>query len=105
MGCGYLPPLAGSIPVQPWEHPGRRVGADERNDQKRLHLPVCVGYTRSLPEVVEASWAHSYWDRGELSQFCEGQSTPELRDAINELAIAYSEVSQWMTDNPAPPKK
>lgn len=105
MGCGYLPPPADEklrLYVNPWDHHGRTKRADERDETGKLHLPVCVGYVRSLPEVVEATWAHAYWEKGELTQFCEGQSTPQLRDALNEYAVELGAMRAWEADNPPP---
>lgn len=102
MGCGYLPPPPSNIPVRPWDGSslGREIRADERDEKGRIRLPVCPGYVCSLPEVLEASWAHEYWKNGELTQFCEGQSTPQLRDAIHILASEQSQAQAWASKNP-----
>lgn len=99
MGCGYLP---ASDRARAWDGTslGRIVGADERDENGKLHLPVCPGYACSLPEVIETTWAHSYWEKGELAQFCEGQSTPALRDAMGEYAIECSRAESWALKNP-----
>ena len=99
-GCGYEPPPP-NIRIDPWDHGGRDRRADERDDRGRLRLPVCPGYACSLPEVVETSWAHSYWEKGELSNYCDGDApTPMLREAINAYAIECSAVIEWESRNP-----
>lgn len=102
MGCGYLPPAPEGVPVGAWDGTslGRERGADELDDKKRVRLPVCPGYVCALPEVVEASWAHAYWEKGELTQWCEGQSTSELRDAIELTAMEQAAASAWASANP-----
>lgn len=103
-GCGYLPPPPENLRpyVQAWDGTslGRTIESDERDENKRVRLPVCPGYVCSLPEVLETSWAASYWEKGELSQFCEGQSTPQLRDAIHTLLSEQAAVSEWSSANP-----
>ncbi len=106
LGCGYAPPpdekLRPHVERSVWDHEGRRIREDERDERGRLHLPVCPGYVCTLPEVVEATWAHSYWEKGELTQYCEGQSTPALRDAIAVYAIEVAAMNRWAQDNPPP---
>lgn len=101
IGCGYLPPLT-DRPVDAWDGTslGRVRQADELDERKRVRLPVCPGYACSLPEVLEVSWAHAYWEKGELGQWCEGQSTADLRTAIELLAMESAAASAWALDNP-----
>lgn len=99
LGCGWEKPDP-RIPVRPWDHPGRDEAKGERDDSGKLHLPVCVGYVCTLSEVTEASWAHEYWKNGELGQFCEGQATSVLRDAISIYAVEQSKARAWSTKNP-----
>lgn len=102
MGCGYLPPAPENAPVSAWDGSslGRQLGDDERDDKRRVRLPVCPGYVCGLPEVIEASWAHVYWEKGELTQWCEGQSTSTLRDAVELLAMEQAAATAWASDNP-----
>lgn len=100
MGCGYELPMTGLRPAIPWEHPGYSLYADERNEVGRDRSPVCAGYVCALPEVVEVSYAASWQRNGELTQWCEGQSTPGLREAIAILNGEYSRVESWASDNP-----
>lgn len=93
MGCGFAPPPPPGTPVDAWEHPGRSPAPDEPM--------ICVGYVARMPEVAEATWAHSFWSKGELSQFCDGEnSTPALRQAIAEYESEQAKVTQWESDNP-----
>ncbi len=111
MGCGCLPPPSEKMRVHVertvWDGSsyGRTRNADELDENRRVSLPVCPGYCTKLPEVVEATWAHEYWKNGELTQFCEGQSTAKLRSAIHEYAIELSRMESWAAKNPAPEKK
>lgn len=102
LGCGYLPPLPPDKPVNAWDGTslGRDRAADELDEKRRVRLPVCPGYVCSLPEVLETSWAHAYWEKGELSQWCEGQSTAELRTAIEVLSMESAAASMWSMENP-----
>lgn len=100
LGCGYLPKLPPNVPVIPWDHVGREISSSERDERGRLRLPVCPGYACSLPEVIETSWAHSYWEKGELAQWCEGQATPALRDAVGVYAIESANAAAWESRNP-----
>lgn len=87
--------------VQPWDHPGREQQADERDENGRLHLPICPGYVTALPEVTEASHALAWKRDGELTQWCEGGiATPGLRAAMDILSVEYSRVEKWAYENP-----
>ena len=86
----------------PWDHPGRVRDPGELDERQKIRLPICPGYLCSLPEVIEASWAHSYWENGELSQFCDGgAATKQLKDAMSAFAIARSKATEWSMKNPA----
>ena len=106
MGCGYLPPpsekMRPYVAASVWDGSsmGRVPGADEKDDKGRVRLPVCPGYVCGLPEVIEASWAHAYWEKGELTQWCEGQSTAELRSSIELLAMETAATASWAMHNP-----
>lgn len=97
LGCGYEQPVDRAVP---WDHGGRTQHADERDERGGLHLPLCVGYVAALPEVIETSHAADWKRCGELTQFCEGQSTPELREAIGVLEMEQRRVEAWAIDNP-----
>lgn len=106
MGCGYLPPpsekMRPYVESSVWDghSMGRVRGADEKDSKGRVRLPVCPGYVCGLPEVIEASWAHAYWEKGELTQYCEGQSTSELRTAVEVLAMETAAAAAWASRNP-----
>lgn len=105
LGCGYEPQPADDklrMYVQPWDGTsmGRQRSPDELDAKGRVRLPVCPGYVCALPEVIETSWAHAYWEKGELTQWCEGQSTEQLRDAVNLLALETSLADAWSSENP-----
>jgi hypothetical protein len=70
MGCGYLP-LAGKPSGRPPGYEGE--------------LTVCQGYSTKLPEVIEASYARSWWEKGQLREWAEGEPTAALRVAIDHL--------------------
>lgn len=106
LGCGFAPPppenLRPHVEAGAWDHPGRKRRADEKDERGRLIHPVCPGYVCGLPEVLEVSWAHAFWERGELTQFCEGASTQLLRDAIGEYAVELGAAKAWAEANPPP---
>lgn len=98
-----MPALAANVPVQAWDGSslGRMSSPDERDDKRRIIHPVCPGYACGLPEVIEASHARLFFDKGELSQFCDGKTaTPMLRDAITILECEASRVMDWSYKNP-----
>lgn len=111
MGCGYAPPPAEKLRPHVeggvWDGAslGRERRADEKDERGRMLLPVCPGYACALPEVLEATWAHAYWEKGELTQFCEGQSTPMLRDAIAEYGVEVVRMTNWATKHPVKEQK
>ncbi len=104
MGCGYesapTEELRPHVERGVWDHPGRVQSPDERDDRGRLRLPVCPGYVCALPEVIEASHAMTYKRNGELGQFCEGQSTESLRDAMDVIEREQNRVDNWKIQNP-----
>ena len=103
MGCGYLSAAGPGVPVNAWDGSslGRSVSPDERDDKGATITPVCAGYVCGLPEVIEASHARIFYDKGELEQFCEGGcATAALRDAITVLECEGSRVMDWSNRNP-----
>jgi hypothetical protein len=94
MACGFEPPIDGAIA---WDHEGR----EPRPFEKDLP-PVCPGYVCGLPEVHEAVVARQWWEKGELALLCEGEATPQLRDAISVLDAEVSACESWVIKNPPP---
>lgn len=71
MGCGYIAD-APAPQVRPPGYEGE--------------VTVCIGYSTSLPQVIETSRARLWWDKGALEDWCEGERpTPALRLAIEEM--------------------
>lgn len=71
MGCGYM----ADAPLPAGRPPGYE-----------SDLTVCMGYSTSLPEVIETSRARLWWDKGALRDWCEDEPpTPALRIAIEEM--------------------
>lgn len=101
MGCGYESKLPDAAPVRPWDHQGRVPHSDEKDERGRFHLPVCPGYACALPDVIETTWAHAYWEKGELTQFCDGDiASPQLRSAIQHYAVEVAKSQDWEMKNP-----
>lgn len=87
MGCGYEP-VDPAIPVGPWNHRGRQRPKDEPL--------VCPGFACGLPEVIEASDAHMFWSKGQLTEHCDGKAaTHALRFAIKVLETENAKVQAW----------
>ena len=84
MGCGYEPPLMGSLAFA-----------------KQVHIPrgwkhdrpeTCPGYTTKLPEVIETAYARLHWSKGALGVALRGEQPHEhLLDAIVLLEGASNE--------------
>jgi hypothetical protein len=80
--CGHLPRL----PQNPYAGPSLdcRLKADT----------VCPGYLVSLPQVIEASHAHVWFDKGQLTEFCDGkQPTRAMRDCVDILDCSIAEAN------------
>lgn len=54
-------------------------------------LKHCPGYTTKLPEVIEASWARFYLEKGSLAQWSDTPITEHVREAIQILEIAIAD--------------
>lgn len=93
VGCGFLPLDPNAMP---WDATplGRDPHPDELDKKSgRLLLPVCPGYACGLPEVIEASMAHTFFKNGGLEQACDGaHPTPDLRYAVVILETEYGRV-------------
>lgn len=88
LGCGYLSDTA--------EKPG---GTPPGYDGPEL--TTCIGYSTSLPEVIEASRARFWTEKGQLLVWCDGEApTPALRLAIEEMEIqANAALSHSMAES------
>lgn len=91
--CGLEPPAADGVAV---DHPERIRHAWEKDIPE-----VCPGYTCSLPEVLETSYALSFKRDGELTQFLEGEyASPELRHAMTVLESEIARMQEWSARTP-----
>lgn len=64
--CGHLPRLPGN------RYQGPTLSADLAPDT------VCPGYLITLPQVVEATRAFGWSEKGQLREFCDGETPTEL---------------------------
>lgn len=103
MGCPYEPEPDANIRafVRTWADCG--VEIQPATDDAPAFPSVCAGYTVHLPEVVEAHIARIHWEKGELTQFANGQASTELLNAIVIHNSAVNAVQLWSVENP--PKK
>lgn len=85
MGCGYEQPHEMPDLVVTWMHVGMRGAAPD----------TCPGYATRLPEVVEASWARSFFEKGSLAQWTDEPVTELTREAIKVLSVAASEAQSY----------
>lgn len=79
MGCGYEKPPRGK--AAPWTPLGF----------KGAPIEHCPGYTTKLPEVVEASWARHWLEKGNIDQWSDMPITQQTRDAVQILEIAIAD--------------
>ncbi len=86
IGCGYEPP---SEHASPWMHEGFE------GDRPS----VCVGYSTTLPELIEISRARLHWGKGAITSFCKGEPSDLLMRGIEILESAHNEMIGWQ-----PPK-
>lgn len=91
IGCAYEE-VDPRFPVQPWDHFGRSRYPGESK--------TCPGFSCSLPEVIETTWASYFLDKGELTQFCEGQASPQMLDALIAYAASKAAADEWDHKNP-----
>ncbi len=56
---------------------------------------MCVGYSSTLPEVLEASRALSWRSDGQLKDLYDGEPiTPQLRDAMDVVGVEIKRVEK-----------
>lgn len=78
--CGHLPRL-----------PGNAYGGPPLDTELEPDA-TCPGYLISLPQVVEASHAYAWWEKGQLRDFCDDETpTPILRAAVELLGQSIGE--------------
>lgn len=88
MGCGFLPPLErGAVSI--WDNPAR----DPSGDSKPT---MCPGYTTSLPEVRETSYARLHWKNSQLEAWARGAPTDHQLDAIAILEASSQQLEAWL---------
>lgn len=83
--CGRAPRLPGHLGGYPMPDGAERPACD-----------TCPGYLISLPQVVETTRAYAWWDKGQLRDFCDGETPPATlrlyidvyREALNEAEAA-----------------
>lgn len=80
MGCGFEEPDARAAPWSP--------------DAIKPRLKVCPGYTTNLPEVIEASHARFFMEKGSLPQWSDEPITEHTRHALMILASACASEQQ-----------
>ena len=85
--CGYeLPPEDGR-PVEAWS------GLGYRGDPPT----VCPGYSTSLPETIEIARAWRWWDKSEISQFCDGlEVSDNMKLGIEIFAGEVASLQRWL---------
>ncbi len=56
---------------------------------------MCVGYTTTLPEVLEAARALSWRQDGHLTDLYDGEPvTPQLRDSMDVVGVEIKRVEK-----------
>lgn len=88
MSCGYEPdpdPEDKSIQRSAWSH---RSG--------KASPTTCSGYLVNLPEVIEAARARSHWKHGSLRDFCAGQPSENIMQAVEIVDGEASEVESFV---------
>jgi hypothetical protein len=100
-GCGFAPAVAGARPI---DHDGR-TGALPLDDDglPRGRNTVCPGYTCGLPEVIEASRARQWREKGGLRDFTRGeQPSDALMLAVDIIDAESAKATSWAMKNPPP---
>lgn len=77
-GCGHLPLRQRTGLAHPTVHePAHGLGKTE----------MCPGYYVNLPAVAHVAYAHAWWDKGQIREYCDGDPPPEpLRAAVTLLS-------------------
>jgi hypothetical protein len=97
MRCGFLPdaPADAPFPSEAWQPPTAPDDGPYAYDGPKAE--VCIGYTITLPEVLEVTEARAHWKHGELASFCEGERPTAalmqlilLLEASSSYADAYT---------------
>jgi hypothetical protein len=71
---------------------GRRGGYPMPDGADRPSCDTCPGYLISLPQVSETLRAFRWWDKGQLRDYCDGETPPApLRFYIDVLDSTRSE--------------
>ncbi len=90
-GCGYEPAIE---TASAWDHPKRK---------KPEHEPVtttCIGYTITLPEVIETARAHRHWKGGaglaSVTAFFGQRPSDELIAGIEILDSSSNARDHWL---------
>lgn len=82
MSCGYEPETEQR---SAWSH---RSG--------KASPTTCAGYLVNLPEVIEAARARSHWKHGSLRDFCAGQPSENIMQAVEIVDGEASEVESFV---------
>ncbi len=87
LGCG-LEPL--SPHADPWTPPSGSIGFDG-------NVTVCPGYSTHLHDVREVAHARQHWLKGELRDFCGGDPSEQMLEAVVDLEFAYGASDNYWT--------
>jgi len=82
MGCGYESRVRTALPWTP--HPSSEIDPED--------VTTCVGYTSTLPEVIEAVRARAHWSKGSLDAYTLGPCNENLRVAIEILDASANQL-------------
>jgi len=82
MACGYELPVEGA---SAWQHRSGEAVTD-----------TCPGYLVNLPEVIEGARARNHWKHGSLRDFCEGQPSEGILQAVEIIDGAAHEVESFV---------
>lgn len=96
MRCGYEPAAPAHIVTQPYRPPGFKP-RDEKHDEPF----VCPGYTTSLPEVLETSFARMHYKNNALGAWLAGDDVHEQQLRAIELLECASNECEHLRMTPA----